>query len=161
MRDIQLSMELQVTLTVPSTLQAESAFILPVTVSIYNSATYPVTFLKWDTPFDNCASLLDIFEVHDTKTKQALQFDTIKLSRVLPPSATELEEIGPKGTITKTVDIPGLRLHKGHEYTICTHGIWHGVWQKPLANVTASQLMDLASARGGEFWSNVAIVKVV
>lgn len=137
-----------------------SPFVVPIDVSIYNPTESPVTVLRWSSPLDARASVLGVFVVCDTESGDTLPLDTIKLSRKLPPSLDDLVEISAGQTLDLTVDLPGIHFQKGHEYSVHAAGTWHAVWQKPLADVTVSQLSDLEKATRGHFQSNVAFVKV-
>ena len=139
---------------------AQSPFILPITVSIHNAASSPVTVLKWGTPLDPRAGVLGVFEVCKTGSGQILAPETIKISRKLPPSAEDLVEIAAGQRLDRTVTLPGLHLETGHEYSVQARGIWHAIWEKPLADVTASQLEDFGGAERGSFESNLAIVDI-
>lgn len=152
---------LQVTLAaqLPTIYQAQPLSI-PIPVSIHNPAHFPVTVLKWNTPFDPRAGVLGVFKIVDTITGKTLPVDTIKISRKLPASTDDLIEIPADQTIDTVANLPQLHLEVGHEYSVHAQGIWHAVWGSRLADVTASQLEQLAGARRGEFRSNVAVVKV-
>jgi hypothetical protein len=119
-----------------------------------------VTFLKWGTPFDAHAAVSGVFEVCDTVDGTVLPLDVLKMSRKLPPSTDDLMEIAAGQSLDNIIELPGLHLEEGHDYSIVTKGIWHALWKEPLVNVTASQLSDFSGANRGEFRSNVALVKV-
>ncbi|KAJ5159377.1 uncharacterized protein N7482_006381 [Penicillium canariense] len=158
---MQPSLGLQVTLACQVPIpQAQSSFTVPVKVSVYNSGSTPVTVLKWGTPFDAHAGMLGVFEICDTADGQVLPLDELKISRKLPPSADDLEEIPGGHSLDKVIDITGLCLQEGHDYSIHTKGIWHAVWEGSLVNVTESQLRDCSGAKRGEFQSNFAVVKI-
>lgn len=119
-----------------------------------------MTFLKWGTPFDAHAAMSGVFEVRDTADGTVLPLDVLKMSRKLPASADELLEIAGGQSLDNIVELPGLNLQEGHDYSIITQGIWHALWNQPRVNVTASQLLDFSGANRGEFRSNVAFVKI-
>ncbi|KAJ5097850.1 hypothetical protein N7532_004851 [Penicillium argentinense] len=155
------SLSLQVTLASQmTTLQASPALAVPITISVHNPADAPMTLLRWNSPLDLSAGLLGVFEVCDTGTGQAVPVDTIKISRKLPASLEDLVEIPAGQTVNQTVNLPEIQLEEGHEYSIRAQGIWHAVWDMPLADVTASQLNDLTGSTRGQFQSNIAVVKV-
>lgn len=158
---MQPSLGLHVTLAsqVPTSV-AQTPLDIPVQVSIYNPAEYPVTILKWGTPMDVHAGVLGIFTVRDTGTGKTLRLAKVNISRKLPASHEDLIEISAGQTLEKTIKLTGLPLEKSHEYFICAEGIWHAVWEKPLADVTAVHLEDLAEAKRGEFVSNNALFKL-
>ncbi|OOQ88658.1 hypothetical protein PEBR_13059 [Penicillium brasilianum] len=137
-----------------------SPFIFPVKVSIYNTGSDPVTFLKWGTPFDANAAVSGVFEVCDTADGTVLPLDVLKMSRKLPASAEDLIEVAGGQVLDNMVELPGIQFQEGHDYSIVTKGIWHALWKEPLASVTESQLADLSGADRGEFRSNVALVKI-
>ncbi|KAJ6003342.1 hypothetical protein N7451_005889 [Penicillium sp. IBT 35674x] len=153
---------LQLTLTSNiQTLIAQTPTSLPLKISIHNPTMAPVTVLRWNTPFDPRASLLDLFEVRDTTTGHILAADTIKISRKLPVSVNDLVEINAGKTMTCDATLTGLYFQSGHEYSVRARGIWMAVWLKSLVDVTASQLKGLSEAESGEFESNVvAVVEV-
>lgn len=158
---MQAALGLQVTLASQiTTLQASSPLAVPITISIHNPAEAPVTLLRWNTPLDSQAGVLGVFEVCDTENGQAIPIDTIKVSRKLPATSEDLVEILAGQTVDRTVKLPEIKFEEGHEYSIRAQGIWHAVWEMPLADVTASQLADLTGATRGEFQSNVALVKI-
>lgn len=158
---MQPSLALHVTLASPMpAIVAQLPFAIPVEVSIYNPAEHPVTFLKWGTPMDPRAGVLGVFTVCDTGSGETLAMETIKISRKLPASHDDLIEVSAGQTLEKAVYLPGLSLQKGHEYSVRAEGIWHAIWEKPLADVTTGHLEDLAEAKRGEFQSNSALFKV-
>lgn len=158
---MQPSLDLHVTLAsqVPTTV-AQASLDIPVQVSVYKPAEHPVTILKWGTPMDPHAGVLGIFAVCDTETGKTLRLAKVNISRKLPASHEDLIEISAGQTMDKTISLAGLPLEKGHEYSIRAKGIWHAVWEKPLADVTAVHLEHLAEARRGEFGSNSALFKL-
>ncbi|KAJ5453466.1 uncharacterized protein N7458_004422 [Penicillium daleae] len=158
---MQPSLGLQVTLASQlPTLHSASFPTVPVKVSVHNTASDPVTFLKWGTPFDAHAAVSGIFEVCDTADGTILPLDVLKMSRKFPASGDDLIEVAGGQILDNIVELPGLYFQEGHAYSILTKGIWHALWQKPLVNVTASQLTDFSGAERGEFRSNVALVKL-
>lgn len=158
---MQPGLGLQITLAsqVPATV-GQSLFTIPVEVSIYNPAEHPVTFLKWGTPMDTRAEVLGVFNVCDTGTGVALPMNTIKISRKLPASHQDLIEISPGQNLEKTVYLSGLQLEKDHEYSVHAQGVWHAIWDKPVTDVSASDLEDFAEAKRGDFQSNCVSFKV-
>jgi hypothetical protein len=134
--------------------------VVPITVSIHNPAQSPVTVLKWMSPLDARAGVLGVFSVCDTGTGDPLPLDTIKISRKLPPSFDDLVEISGGQTLDFTVDLPGQHFEEGHEYSIYAAGTWHAIWDKPLSDLTVSELDNLGSANRGEFQSNIASIKL-
>ncbi|CEJ57941.1 hypothetical protein PMG11_06616 [Penicillium brasilianum] len=159
--EMQPNLGLQVTLASQlPILQEQSSFTVPVKVSIYNTGSDPVTFLKWGTPFDANAAVSGVFEVCDTADGTVLPLDVLKMSRKLPASAEDLIEVAGGQVLDNMVELPGIHFQEGHDYSIVTKGIWHALWKEPLAGVTESQLADLSGADRGEFQSNVALVKI-
>lgn len=155
------SLALQVTLTSQlPTLQAHSSSTVPIKVSVHNTGSDPVTFLKWGTPFDGHAAVSGIFEVCDTADGTVLPLDILKMSRKLPASADDLIEIAGGQQLDNIVELPGLDLQEGRGYSIVAKGIWHALWKGPLVDVTASQLKDFSGADRGEFRSNTEFVKI-
>lgn len=142
-----------------SATQAQTPLAVPVKVSIKNPSGSPVTVLKWGTPLDTRAGVLGVFEVCDTTSGKTLPVDTIKISRKLPASPEDLVEIPADETVDHTVYLPGMDLQEGHEYSVRAEGIWHAIWEKPLVDVTGTQLKDLTGAIRGEFRSNIAVMK--
>jgi hypothetical protein len=159
--EMQPNLGLQVTLASQlPTVQTQSSFTLPVKISVQNSGSGPVTFLKWGTPFDAHAAVSGVFEVCDTADGTVLPMDVIKMSRKLPASADDLLEIAEGQSLDTIVELPGLHLQEGHDYSIVAKGIWHALWMVPMVEVTPSQLSDFSGANRGEFRSNVALVKI-
>ncbi|KAF7717779.1 Uncharacterized protein PECH_007376 [Penicillium ucsense] len=157
---MQPSLGLQVSLASQlPTLQAQSASTLPVKVSVHNTGNDPVTFLRWGTPFDPRAAVSGVFEVRDTTDGRVLPLDDLKMARKMPPSHEDLMEIPGGESLDKVVEIPGLDLQEGHDYSIVSKGIWHALWTTPMVSVTEDHLADLSSATRGEFRSNEAHVK--
>lgn len=106
------------------------------------------------------AGVLGIFMVCDTGTGKTLRLAKVNMSRKLPASHEDLIEIAAGQTLENMIKFTGLPLEKNHEYSIRAEGIWHAVWEKPLAEVTAVHLEDLAEAKRGEFVSNNALFKL-
>lgn len=159
--EMQPDLGLQVTLVSQlPTLQTQSSFTLPVKVSVQNTGSDPVTFLKWGTPFDAHAAVSGVFEVRDTADGTVLPLDVLKMSRKLPASTEDLLEVAGGQSLDKIVELPGLNLQEGHGYSIITQGIWHAIWKAPRVDVTVSQLSDFSGASRGEFQSNVALVNI-
>ncbi|KAF3385640.1 putative secreted protein [Penicillium rolfsii] len=145
---MQPSLGLQVTLASQlPTLHAQSSTTVPVKVSIQNTGSEPVTFLKWGTPFDAHAAVSGVFEVRDTADGRVLPLDVLKMSRKLPASTEDLIEVAGGQSLDNVVELPGLNFEEGHDYSIITQGIWHALWNEPRVNVTASQLSDFSGAK--------------
>ncbi|KAJ5371519.1 uncharacterized protein N7496_007611 [Penicillium cataractarum] len=158
---MQPSLGLQVTLASQlPILHAQPSLTIPVKVSVHNTGSDPVTFLKWGTPFDAHAAVSGVFEVCDTADGTLLALDVLKMSRKLPASAEDLIEVAGGQVLDNMVELRGIHFQEGHDYSIVTKGIWHAIWKEPLASVTASQLADFSGANRGEFRSNVALVKI-
>lgn len=150
-------------LTLSTTLQPlniQASTSLALQISIHNLTNTPITVLRWNTPLDPRASLLDVFEVCDTTAGHALTADTIKMSRKLPASVDDLVEIDAGETMKCDATLTGLYFQTGHEYSVRARGIWMAIWLQPLVDVTASQLKGLFGAESGRFESNVAVVEV-
>lgn len=143
-----------------SILASQFSPAVTIKVSIENLAPSPVTVLKWGTPLDSRAGVLGIFEICDTDNGQTLPTETIKISRKLPPSIEDLVEIPGGQIMDQLINLPGLQVEEGHHYSVHAQGIWHAVWDEPLANVSVSQLQDLTGAKRGEFSSNTALLQV-
>lgn len=158
---MQRRFDLQVILAsqVPA-IAGQSLFTMPVNVSIYNPAEHAVTFLAWASPMDTRADLLGVFSVCDTENGETLPLNTIKISRKLPATYEDLVEIPAGQTLEKTVHLTGLQLEKDHEYSVHAQGIWHAIWDKPVAEISIADLENLAEAQRGEFQSNCAFFRV-
>lgn len=157
---MQPGLGLQVTLAPQVPANVGQSFAIPVEVSIHNPAKHAVTFLIWGTPVDASAGPLGVFSVCDTENGEALPMTTIKISRKLPPSYEDLVEVPACQTLEKTVCLPSLQLEEGHEYSLHAQGIWHAIWDKPIAEISTADLENLADAERGEFRSNSALLKV-
>ncbi|KAJ5690886.1 hypothetical protein N7462_005278 [Penicillium macrosclerotiorum] len=153
---MQPGLGLQVNLAVRMpTIQAESISTIPIEVSVHNAASVPISLLKWGSPLDNRAEVLGIFEVFDLDDEKNLPMETVKIARKLPASVDDLLEICAGQTLRKLVNLQGLHLKEGHQYSIQAKGIWHAIWEEHLENVTVSQLQNLIGAQRREFRTNV------
>lgn len=140
--------------------QAQVLSFFPVAVKIHNPESFPLSVLTWGTPLDKRAALLGVFQIRDIGTGQTVLSDAIKISRKLPPLTEDLVEIPPGGAVDRVVHLLGQSFERGHQNSIRAQGTWQGIWNEPLASITASQLMHYTGATYGGFQSNVIVVKV-
>lgn len=140
---------------------SQPSTIVPVHVSVHNPGTHaPVTLLNWGTPLDPRANLLGIFHIRDVSQDTLVPLDTIKVSRALPPSADDLVEIPPGGSVDVVVTLSHVPLVEGHEYSIQAQGTYHAVWEGSRNQVPTTELEKLSGGKRGEFSSNVASISV-
>lgn len=131
-------------------------------ITVHNDdAKNPVTVLTWNTPLDESAVILGVFEIHDRETGDLLPMDTIQYMRQLPPLPEHLVEIPPKGTVTAHVVLNDAKLTSGHAYSIQAKGWWQSVWLMPKEEVVSKYLEDQSGAIAGDILSNTVEVKQV
>jgi hypothetical protein len=155
-----MNLSLQVTLAFQVPIMRAQTLALPITVSVQNTADFPVTILRWNTPLDPQAGVLGVFEVSDTTDQRTLDIPRIMVSRKLPASEEDLVEIRAHETLDVVVKLPVPGLESGHQYSVRAQGTWHAVWPTILSNVTPAQLKDNEGANGGEFCSNDSCVRI-
>jgi hypothetical protein len=124
-----------------------------VTISNLHQST-TLTLLTWDTPFDEKALVLGIFNFVDTKTNEALQSPNLKINRGLPPPRDAFLEIAPRKAITKEIilDGPGAKLEKGKEYDVQARGRWKAVWHASVLDVGDQNLKKMGGGTGVKTW---------
>lgn len=131
-------------------------------ITIHNDdADTPVTVLTWNTPLDESAVILGVFEIHDRETGDLLPIDTINFMRQLPPLPEHLVEIQPKGTTTAHAVLKDVNLSPGHTYSIQAKGWWQSVWRMAKDEVISKYLEDQSGAISGDILSNTVEVKQV
>ena len=121
--------------------------------------TTTMTLLKWDTPFDDQAMLLGLFQIKNTGDGSILPPAGIKLNRQLPPPEDAFLEIAPRTAVAKEIKLsgPGARLRKGRKYEVQAKGSWKAVWQASVADVGYGNLQKMGGGTGVaqfEFESN-------
>lgn len=131
--------------------------IVATVTNMHESTT--ITLLKWDTPFDDQAMLLGLFQIKNTEDGTILPPAGIKLNRQLPPPEDAFLEIAPRHAITKEIVLggPGARLRKGRKYEVQVKGSWKAVWQASVADVGYQNLQKMGGGTGVvsfEFESN-------
>ncbi|QDS76193.1 hypothetical protein FKW77_008219 [Venturia effusa] len=143
---------LQLTLAVkePST----SPPTLLVTATNLHGST-SITLLKWDTPFDDKALLLGIFNIKDLNSGATLPNLNMKINRVTPPPRDAFLEIEPRSAITKELvlsELPGAKLEKDTEYEIQAKGKWKAVWHASVKDIDNEQLKKMGGGTGVMTW---------
>lgn len=113
-----------------------------------------MTLLKWDTPFDDKALLLGIFDIKNVKTGEMLPNLNIKLNRLMPPPRDAFLEIKPRNAITKEIVLfePGTKLEKGVEYEIQAKGRWKAVWHASVRDIGDENLKKMGGGTGVMTW---------
>jgi hypothetical protein len=106
-----------------------------------NSPSSTFTILKWGTPLDPQATNLGVFRLTDVKTGKKVETVIIKVSRKMPPSREDLQEIAPgtEHAIEVIFDKPWMSTEPAR-YQIKAEGQYHGVWEKPASQVKESEL---------------------
>ena len=117
--------------------------------------------LTWNTPLDQMAVILGVFEIHDRETGGLLPMDTIQVMRSLPPLPEHLVEIQPGGSAAAHVVLREANLSPGRTYSIQAKGWWQAVWRMSKEEVIAKYLEDQSGAIAGDFLSNTVEVKQV
>jgi hypothetical protein len=131
--------------------------VIATVTNMHESTT--ITLLKWDTPFDDQAMLLGIFELKNTEDGSILPPAGIKLNRQLPPPEDAFLEIPPRQAVAKEIVLggPGARLRKGRKYEVKAMGSWKAVWQASVVDVGYQNLQRMGGGTGVvsfEFESN-------
>ena len=133
---------------VASSLRPGAPFTIDVIVR--NNLDHPLTVLTWDSPLDQKAGILGIFQARDVEEDELIQGDFLRFRRKMPPPKDSFREIGGKEQITQRITLPGLRLSTGTEFIIEGRGRWQAVWNCPMADVDESLLVSLADAHCGD-----------
>ncbi|KIW03544.1 uncharacterized protein PV09_05305 [Verruconis gallopava] len=136
--------------------------IMVVATNLHESTT--VTLLTWDTPFDDKALQLGLFEIKDLQSGHVLPSLGLKLNRKLPPPKEAFLEIEPRRAIAKelVLDGPGVQLEQGRLYEVRAKGTWKAVWQANVADIGYSNLQKMGGGTGVlsfDFVSNVITIK--
>jgi hypothetical protein len=113
-----------------------------------------LTLLKWDSPFDDKALLLGVFNIKDAKTGELLPNVNMKIRRVTPPPRDAFLEIEPRSAITKEIVLsePGSKLEKGAEYDVQAKGKWKAVWHASVKEVGDENLKKMGGGTGVMTW---------
>lgn len=143
---------LQLTLAVkePST---SPPTLLVTATNLHDSTS--MTLLKWDTPFDDKALLLGIFDIKDVKSGEMLPNLNMKINRVTPPPHDAFLEIEPRSAITKELvlsELPGAKLEKDAEYEIQAKGKWKAVWHASVKDIGDENLKKMGGGTGVMTW---------
>jgi hypothetical protein len=126
--------------------------ILVTATNLHQSTS--LTLLTWDTPFDEKALVLGIFNFIDTSTNEALQSPNLKINRGLPPPREAFIEIGPRKAVAKEIvlDGRGANLEKGKEYDVQARGRWKAVWRASVLDVGDQNLKKMGGGTGVNTW---------
>ncbi|KAF2746262.1 hypothetical protein M011DRAFT_90580 [Sporormia fimetaria CBS 119925] len=102
------------------------------------------TILRWATPLDPQALNLGIFKLVDADTGTAINTDIIKVGRKMPPPKEDLLELqsGAENTVEVVFDKPWMPNRKPASYKVWIEGEFHGVWEKPVREVSEQELED-------------------
>lgn len=114
-----------------------------------------MTLLKWDTPFDDKALLLGIFNTKDLNSGEMLPNMEMKINRVTPPPRDAFLEIEPRSAITKEIvlsDTPGAKFEKDAEYEIQAKGTWKAVWHASVKEIGDENLKKMGGGTGVMTW---------
>jgi hypothetical protein len=156
----KLSLQLTLAVKEPSTFPPT---LLVTATNLHDSTS--MTLLKWDTPFDDKALLLGIFDIKNVKSGEMLPNLNMKLNRITPPPRDAFIEIEPRNAITKEIVLsePGAKLEKDAEYDIQAKGKWKAVWHASVKDIGDENLKKMGGGTGVMTWdfeSNVVRLKV-
>ncbi|KAI0865128.1 hypothetical protein F4860DRAFT_500808 [Xylaria cubensis] len=77
-----------------------------ISVSVTNThSSIPVTILKWNSPLDSAALGLGLVHVIPAGTTQPVHIDSIKINRLMPPTADSLVTLLPGESATNTIEL--------------------------------------------------------
>lgn len=142
---------LQLTLAVkePST---SPPTLLVTATNLHDSTS--MTLLKWDTPFDDKALVLGIFDIKNVKSGETLPNLNLKLNRVTPPPRDAFLEIEARNAISKEIVLsePGAKLEKDVEYEVQAKGRWKAVWHASVKDVGDENLKKMGGGTGVMTW---------
>jgi hypothetical protein len=122
--------------------------IIATVTNLHDSTT--VTLLTWDTPFDEKALLLGLFEIRDVEHGHTIPSPGLKLNRKLPPPKEAFLEIAPRHAIAKEIVLEGagVQLEKGSKYEVRAKGKWKAVWQASVADIGYGNLQKMGGGTG-------------
>ncbi|KAE9970527.1 hypothetical protein EG328_006179 [Venturia inaequalis] len=146
----QSSLQLTLAIKEPST---SPPTLLVTATNLHDSTS--MTLLKWDTPFDDKALLLGIYNIKDVKSGEMLPNLNMKVNRVTPPPRDAFLEIEPRSAITKELvlsEIPGAKLEKDAEYEIQAKGKWKAVWHASVKDIGDENLKKMGGGTGVMSW---------
>jgi hypothetical protein len=114
-----------------------------------------LTLLTWDTPFDDKALPLGIFNIKNTETGELMRNLGLKINRVTPPPREAYLEIEPRNAVTKEVVLsePAAKLEKGVEYEVQAKGRWKAVWHASVKDIGDENLKKMGGGTGVITWN--------
>lgn len=127
--------------------------ILITATNLHDSTS--LTLLKWDTPFDDKALLLGVFNIKNVKTGETLPNLNMMINRKTPPPRDAFLEIEPRSAITKELvlsALPGATLEKDAEYEIQAKGRWKAVWYASVKDIGDENLKKMGGGTGVMTW---------
>jgi hypothetical protein len=126
---------------------------LLVTVTNLHQST-SLSLLTWDTPFDEKALDLGIFEFIDVDAQRTLRTPELTINRGLPPPPEAFLEIGPREALTKEIilDSPVTKLEDGKEYDVQAKGRWKAVWHAGVSDIGDENLKKMGGGTGVKTW---------
>lgn len=118
---------------------------IKVTIANKNSK-HPLTFLKWDSPFDPTSLNSGVFKIHDLAKDEELPNPGLRVSRMLPPSREDLIEVPPQSSISEQLELKAPWIPAdGRKIKMQAEGNWKAVWPKSKTEVGDEELQAMAS----------------
>jgi hypothetical protein len=128
-------------------------------VSLENTSSQPLYFLRWSSPLDSRSSALGVFKFTSESTGEQAPGLNLKISRKLPhPAVFAVDDenmitIGAGQTIEDTVEVAerDVQLKGGDVYLVKAVGRWVGAW---LGERTELAMNNESGFMIGEYESN-------
>ncbi|KAK2805228.1 hypothetical protein FQN50_006253 [Emmonsiellopsis sp. PD_5] len=128
--------------------------------SVHNNHEYkPITFLKWNTPFDESAEYLGIFTVYDADHDRNVEYPMTKINRDMPPSHGDLVEVPAGGWVSGHITLPPSDLNDATELHATAEGDWYAAWYGGSSDVSGYDMDHCDEASKGHYKSNTLVIE--
>ncbi|KAK2797735.1 hypothetical protein FQN51_008314 [Onygenales sp. PD_10] len=128
--------------------------------SVHNSHKYrPITFLKWNTPFDESAAYLGIFTVYDVDHDRNLDYPMTKTNRKFPPSYSDVVEVPAGGWVSGHITLPPTDLNDATELHATAEGYWYAAWYGHASDASGYDKAHSGETSKGHYKSNTLVIE--
>lgn len=118
-----------------------------VSVKVTNNSPQAVTILTWQSPLDQLALQIGLFNITPEGASGPLDLPVIKAQRKIPPNEESLVSLGPgeskeNEVVLKEVIVPIEKI-RGKKTTLELKSRWHTVWLKARSELTDEEIANL------------------
>lgn len=135
----------------PSTTLLDASETPVLHATLKNTASHPITALRYNCILDDAAGVLGIFTVTNASNGGEVPSDVIRFQRVWPPAKNALLEIVPGKEIEFDIALRTHKLDPNSKYNVVARWEWQGLWKDDAETVMEAYTKEgEAAAESGE-----------